>query len=219
MCRFPFCVRWNSSRRFSWNARIVQAICSGGSRPSMDKRRAAILADFREFLGSAINRAGVNFATAKRLSEQLHGAVGAHGFPLKIIPTSTLYDHVRGKQCQDLPPWPWVANLWAFLTAALGRQQFGQEPQVGHLVAGGGGGYVLGSGSVVNGRAYTVVRNGPWRRCPAGSPPCWPGDPRCQVCHTGRHERAATKPRSPGLRCSWVGPSIPNVSQPPGSRA
>lgn len=89
----------------------------------MDERRAVILADFREFLDFAINRAGVNFATAKRLSQQLHGAAGAHGSPLKIIPTSTLHDHVRGKQRQNLPPWPWVANLWAFLVAAAAENK------------------------------------------------------------------------------------------------
>ncbi|WP_433225884.1 DUF5753 domain-containing protein [Actinomadura formosensis] len=89
----------------------------------MDKRRAVILADFREFLDSAINRAGVNFATARRLSGQLQGTVGAHGAPLQPVYKSTLHDHVRGKQRQNLPPWPWVANLWAFLVAAAAENK------------------------------------------------------------------------------------------------
>ncbi|HEX2317271.1 MAG TPA: DUF5753 domain-containing protein [Thermomonospora sp.] len=84
----------------------------------MDERRTAILAEFREFLESAISKAKVNFATAQRLSEQFRGEAGAHGEPLQVISKSTLHDHVRGGRRQKLPPWSWVANLWAFLVAA-----------------------------------------------------------------------------------------------------
>ncbi|WP_119730841.1 DUF5753 domain-containing protein [Thermomonospora amylolytica] len=84
----------------------------------MDERRTAILAEFREFLESAISKAKVNFATAERLSGRLHGEIGAHGSPLQTISKSTLHDHVRGGRRQKLPSWEWVANLWAFLVAA-----------------------------------------------------------------------------------------------------
>lgn len=89
----------------------------------MDEQRAVILAGFRDFLESAISKAKVNFATTDRLSGQLRGEIGAHGAPLQAIPKSTLHDHVRGGRRQNLPSWPWVANLWAVLVAAAAQNK------------------------------------------------------------------------------------------------
>lgn len=82
-----------------------------------------MLAEFREFLESAIGKAKVNFAMAERLSDQLRGEVGAHGSPLEFVSKSTLHEHVRGKRRQNLPPWSWVTNLWAFLVAAASENK------------------------------------------------------------------------------------------------
>ncbi|WP_051108931.1 DUF5753 domain-containing protein [Actinomadura flavalba] len=88
----------------------------------MDEERAAILAEFREYLENAIARAKVNFATAERLSVELQGKAGAHGVPLQAIRKSTLHDHVRGSR-HRLPSWTWVTNLWAFLNAAAAQNR------------------------------------------------------------------------------------------------
>ncbi|MFV2171812.1 DUF5753 domain-containing protein [Actinomadura sp. LOL_016] len=94
----------------------------------MDPRRAAILAEFRGFLESAIKIAKVNFATAERLSQQLSGKPGAHGAALKFVSKSTLHAHMRGKRRQNLPMWPWVVNLWAVLVAAAVENKVDPAP-------------------------------------------------------------------------------------------